>query len=177
MKTTVMKALGISLSALLIGGSGLVFGQGGYGPGMMGGPGMMHGPGTSGPGMMRGGPMMGGPGSMMGGRGMGPGMMMGANPVAGTEQRLSDMHSALGIQPAQEPAWNAYAQAVVSQAALMKSHRDAMMSSGTMTPQQQMGWHQVGMAQRKKMMQARQEFYSALGPGQRRTLSGYTGSW
>jgi len=74
-------------------GPGMMWGGGGYGPGMMGGyggygmgPGMMGGGYGYGPGMMGGYGM--GPGMMGGGYGYGPGMMMGYGALHGLD--LSD---------------------------------------------------------------------------------------
>jgi hypothetical protein len=103
--------------------------------GMMGGGCPMMGMG-GGQGM---GPGMGqgmGPGMGQGmGQGMGPGMMGDpAHLAAMVEGRLAYLHAALSIGEAQEAAWQAYAEAVRAQLAVMQQNHLAMheaMQDGT----------------------------------------------
>lgn len=114
-------------------------GQGPMGQGPMG-PGMMHGQGPMGPGMMRGaGPMCSGMGPGMGpgmgmGRGMGQGCpMMGGGGGAGmpdfTAGRLAFIRAELGITEAQQPQFEAFAEAFKKNFASMQETRMAMMSA------------------------------------------------
>jgi len=144
MKQTTKRVLTLTaVSALIIGAAGGVFARGGFGPGWGGHHGMMGG----GPGYG------GGPGMMGGGRGM------------FQAQNLDQIKTNLGITPEQEPAWNAYADAVQARTDLMNSHRQAMFS-GTVTPDQRLAFHQEGLAQMQKVVEARQALYATLTPEQ-----------
>ena len=140
----------IAASALAFGAVATAVGQGmGMGPGMGGHQGMM---GT-------------GPIGMSGMGGMGPGM--GGGSVAATTERLVQTKSALGITAAQESAWRSYEQAVINQSALMSSHRDTMMSSGTRPAgDQRAAMHQQGSQMMQQTVQARQNLYQVLTPAQ-----------
>ncbi|MCB1829876.1 MAG: Spy/CpxP family protein refolding chaperone [Chromatiaceae bacterium] len=178
MKQTTKRYLGIAAaSALVIGVASGVFAQAGFGPGY--GPGL--GQGCGGPGGMMGGPggMMGnpgrmpaGPGRMMGGpRGMrgpggGPGCMQSGDPVASTEQRLSGLKSALEITADQEAAWNAYAEAVKGKAGLMLDHRQNMMGSAGVAPEQRFAYRQQGLEQMQRVTTTGRDLYNVLTPEQ-----------
>jgi len=102
----------------------------------------------------------------------GPGWMMGADPVAYTDQQLTQLKTNLGITPEQETAWNAYAEAVQARAALMATHREAMFGAGTVTPEQRMSFHEQGLAQMQKVTTARRDLYAALTPEQQAKADG-----
>jgi Spy/CpxP family protein refolding chaperone len=158
MKQTTKRILGIAAaSALLIGATGGVFARGGYGPGWGGHHGMMGGPGG------------------MGGMSGGPGWMMGGDPVAYTEQQLTQLKTDLGITPEQETAWNAYAEAVQAKAGLMAAHRQAMFGNATVTPEQRQSFHQQGLEQMRQVTQARRDLYAALTPEQQAKAGGLIG--
>lgn len=100
------------------------------GGGMMGGPCPMMAMG--GPG----GPYGMGPGGMgqgkMGQGGMGQGMMGQGGPAGMTamvEGRLAFLQSALGITAAQQPAWQAYAEAVRAQLGTMQANHELMFQA------------------------------------------------
>jgi Spy/CpxP family protein refolding chaperone len=144
----------VVVSALALGAATAVFAAGnqypgGY-PGMMGGPGMMHGP-----------RMMGGPGmGMM----AGPGMMGTAADMA---KRLDEVKGELGITSAQEDAWNAYQQAMVTQSALMNAHRHTMWNGSTPpSVGQRTAMHQQGAATMQQRLKATQDLYHVLTPEQ-----------
>ena len=166
MKQNTKRYLGIAaVSALVIGVTGGVLAQGGFGPGfgpgwgghqrMMGNPGGMH-------------RFGGGPGGMMGGPGgmHGPGGMMASDPAAFTDQRLTELKSTLAITGEQESAWNTYADAVKSQVGVMQSHRQLMFGSEPITPDQRLAFHQQGLDQMQKMATASRDLYSTLTPEQ-----------
>ena len=169
MKQTTKYVLGIAAaSALIIGASSGVFARGGFGPGWGGHHGMMGGPGG----------MMGGPGNMMGGPGGmrgGPGMMMSGDPVAFTDQRITQLKTTLGITPEQETAWSAYAEAVKGKAGLMVSHRQAMWGPDGVTADQRLGFHQQGLEQMQKVTAATRDLYSVLTPEQQAKAGGLIG--
>lgn len=153
MKQTTKYILGITAaSVLIIGATSGVFARGGFGPGWGGHHGMMGGAGG----------MMGGPGGMRGG----PGMMMGGDPVAYTDQRLTQLKTTLGITPEQQSTWNTYAEALTAKAGLMASHRQTMFGSGGVTPEQRLEFHQQGLAQMQKVTDAGSGLYAALTPEQ-----------
>lgn len=165
MKQSNRRILGIvAASALTIGTVSAVLAHGGAGPGAgqgwNGQPGMMGGPNG-----MMGGPngMRGGPNGMMGG----PGRMMGSDPVAHMDQRLTAMKSRLGITPEQEPAWDDFATALRSGAAMMGAHRQAMMGGEPVTQEQRLAFRQQGMGQMQQMAAAGEALYQALTPEQR----------
>jgi Spy/CpxP family protein refolding chaperone len=144
MKQSINKLAGlVAASALAVGAVTGVFAADGQGtgsyPGMMGGPGMM---------------------------GMGPAGMGGS--VADTTKRLADVKNELAISPAQETAWTAYEQAVISQSALMNAHHQTMMSR-PMPPEtdQRTAMYQQGMAMMQQTAQATQGLYQVLTPQQR----------
>jgi hypothetical protein len=108
--------------------------------------------------------MMGGRGGMMG---MGPGGMMGGS-LSDTTARLTEIKAELGITPAQQDAWKAYAQAVTNQSALMNAHRQTMWS-GPMPPpiDQRAAMHQEGTETMQQTAQAAQSLYQVLTPEQK----------
>jgi hypothetical protein len=113
-----------------------MMGQGGMGQQGMPGQGGMMAPGGQsgmmmGPGMMGQGGMMGR--GMMGMMGMGPGMMMGhaCDAMAGNVERgLANAKYELKITEAQEPAWQAYANAEREAAKMMTARCTAMANEG-----------------------------------------------
>ena len=138
MKQTTKQILGIAVaSALIIGATSGVFARGGFGHGWGGHHGMMG----------------------------GPGMTTSGNPVAYTDQRLTQLKTILGITPEQESAWSTYAEAVNGQAGLMASHRQARFS-GTASPEQRLSLHQEGLAQMQKVTEAGSGLYAVLTPEQ-----------
>ncbi len=169
MKQTTKYILGIATaSALIISATSGVFAHGGFGPGWGGHQGMMGGPGG----------MMGGPGGMMGGPGRmggGPGMKMGGDPVAYTDQHLTQLKTTLAITPEQEATWNTYAEALKAKAGLMTSHRQAMFN-GTVSPEQRQGFHQQGFAQMQKVNEAGNGLYAVLTPEQQAKAGNLTGT-
>ena len=130
----------VVVSALALGAATAVFAAGNQGTG--GYPGMMGGP-----------RMMGGPG------------MMGT--PTDTAKRLGQVKAELAITAAQEDAWNAYQQAVVTQSALMNAHRQTMWN-GPMPPSvdQRTAMHQQGAAPMQQRLKATQELYQVLTPEQ-----------
>ena len=153
MKQNTKRYLGIAaVSALVIGVTGGVLAQGGFGPGF--------GPGWGG--HQR---MMGNPGGMhrFGG---GPGGMMGSDPAAFTDQRLTELKSTIDVTDEQESVWNTYADAVKSQVGVMQSHRQLMFGSEPITPDQRLAFHQQGLDQMQKMATASRDLYSTLTPEQ-----------
>lgn len=156
MKQKTKRYLSIAaVSALVIGVTGGVLAQGGFGPG--------PGPGWGG---HQG--MMGNPGGMMGGPGgmHGPGGMMGGDPAAFADQRLTEWKSIIGVTDEQETVWNAYADAVKSQAGVMQSHRQRMFGGEPISPEQRLAFHQQGLDQMQKMATASRDLYSTLTPEQ-----------
>jgi len=115
--------------------------------------------------------MMGGPGGMHAGLG-GPGWMMGGDPVAVTDQQLSQLKTNLGITPEQEDAWNGYAEAVKGQAGLMAAHHAAMAGSTAVTPEQRQSLHQQGWTQMQAVVDATQNLYAVLTPEQQAKAGG-----
>jgi hypothetical protein len=144
---------------------------------MGGGPGMGHG---WGPGMGRGAGM--GPGT---GQGMGPGMGRGygaagnVDRTAAAGQRLADMKAQLKITGAQESAWQAYANAVQGQAAIMQAVHEQMWSGGTMTAPDRLALRSEAMQKRAAGMvtlsKAFGELYATLTPEQKAIADQYAG--
>lgn len=133
----------VVMSALALGVATAVFAAGS--PGVGGYPGY--------PGMM------GGPGMMAG-----PGMM---GTPADTAKRLDTVKTELGITPAQDSAWNAYEQAVVSQSALMNAHRQTMWNGSVPpSPDRRAAMHQEGFATMQQGLKASQDLYQVLTPQQ-----------
>jgi hypothetical protein len=162
MKQTTKRFLGIAAaSALVIGATTGVFARGGFGPGYGPGWGGHHG-------------MMGGPGGMQGRFG-GPGWMMSGDPAGDTEQRLAQLKTTLGITPEQEASWSAYVDAVKGRADLMASHRQAMFATGSVTPEQRLGFRQEGLAQMQQLTSATRDLYAALTPEQQAKAGGLIG--
>ena len=175
MKKTTKRILGIAAaSAIVISVTTGVFAHGGYGSGfgpgwgghhgMMGGPGGMH-RGSGGPGWMMG-DQSRGPGRMMGGQNGGLGRLMGDDPVAYTDQQLSDLKSVLQINADQEATWKAYEEALKGKAAVMLSHRQIMLESGAPAPEQRFAFHQQGLQQMQQVNAASEKLYQALTPEQ-----------
>ncbi|MEN8179115.1 MAG: Spy/CpxP family protein refolding chaperone [Pseudomonadota bacterium] len=149
MKQTTKQILGVvAISAVIIGAATGVFGQGGFGPGWGG----HHG-------------MMGGPGGMHGPSG-GPGWMMSGDPVAYADQQLTGLKNNLGITTDQESVWNVYEEAVKGKAGLMFAHRQTMMGSGSIAPEQRLALHQQGLEQMQKVTIASRDLYTVLTPEQ-----------
>ncbi|MCP5409130.1 MAG: Spy/CpxP family protein refolding chaperone [Chromatiaceae bacterium] len=166
MKQTTKRYLGIAAaSALTIGVATAVFAHGGFGPGFGQGWGGHHG--------MMGGPggMMSGPGGMMGG----PGSMMSGDPVASADQRLSGLRTTLEITADQETAWNAYAEAVKGKAGLMLAHRQSMMGSAGVAPEQRFAFHQQGLEQMQRITTTGRDLYNLLTPEQQTRFANLTG--
>ena len=139
----------LGAAALITGATGAVFAYGGYGPG--------YGPGWGGhPGRM------GGPGAMMGGYGY-------------TDQQLARLKQSLAITPAQETAWNDYAQALQAQSGLMQAHRQAMFANGMPNADQRLAFHQQGLAQMQRVVDARRALFATLTPQQQAQLGNQTG--
>ena len=155
MKQTTKYLLGIAAaSALIIGATSGVFARGGFGPGWGG----YHG-------------IMGGPGGMRGG----PGMMMSGDPVAYTDQRLTQLKTTLGITPEQEGTWSAYVDAGKGKAGMMVSHRQAMFGSGGVTADQRLSFHQQGLAQMQTLTAAARDLHAVLTPEQQAKAGGLIG--
>ncbi|AGA92064.1 protein of unknown function (DUF1520) [Thioflavicoccus mobilis 8321] len=119
--------------------------------------------------------MMGGPAGMPGGYG-GPGRMMGGADPAATTQRLNALKQQLGITLAQESAWDDYAAAVTTRAALMNGHRQAMLDGGV-SPVQMQQFRQSGFAQMQQMATASRRVQTVLTPAQRTRAGGLMGGW
>ena len=138
-------------------------GQGGQmGAGMMG-QGM-------GPGMMGGDRMM----PMMRGGMMGPGMMLGQH----VEGRIAFLRAELGITPAQEAQWNAFAEAMRASAQAMADMHGQMMPMMQGGPQavplpQRLELHERMMASHlealRRVRAAAGPLYAALDDRQKRT--------
>ncbi len=142
MKRTTKLAVAVAL-ALGLGTAAVMAQPYGYGPGMMGGggPGWMH-------------------------RGYGPGMG-GYN----VEDRLAAQKTALKITPAQEGAWNAYADVAKKQSEAARAQHEAMWKSAPGSSAERYELHSKFMAQRAEGEQAvsaaYKKLYSALTPEQR----------
>lgn len=150
--------LGIALSTALA-ATALSAHPSGYGPGWGMGGGMGWGPGH----MMGYGP--GGPGYGMGGRGPA------GDPAAFIEHRLAGLKSELKITPAQESAWNAYAEQAKQQADSMRKWMTAMREAAPATlPERLELRNQIGkqrQAQSEAMTQKTKDLYAALTPEQK----------
>lgn len=127
--------------------------------------------------------MMGGPG--MGGffsngihRGTGPFGSAG-NMQALAATWLSNLHAALQVTPAQEPAWQAFANAVTAQAQAMQSLRSQMATISASGPQRATLLQQL-MRQRLEAMttmaDALAALYAQLTPQQRAILDAEFGN-
>ena len=162
MRQTTKQYLGIAAaSALVIGVTTSVLAHGGFGQGFGGGWGGHHG-------------MMGGPGGMHGPAG-GMGWMMSANPVAYADQQLTGLKTRLGITADQESVWEAYEEAVKAKAAVMLSHRQTMMGSGSVTPEQRFALHQQGLDQMQTVTTATRDLYAVLTPEQQASAGNLIG--
>jgi hypothetical protein len=167
MNTSTKAILGIAaVSALAIAAANGVFAAPGwgYGPGMMG-PGMMGGSGY-GYGYGR-----------MGGPGMGPGVMMSSDPMGATQEQLTQLKTELAITPAQQKAWEAYADAVTGRTALMLSHRATMFGGGPIGPDQRATFHQQGFGQMQRVITATNDLNKVLTPAQREKAGGQLGTY
>jgi len=183
MKTTTKKIASIfAASTLAIGISSTVFAQSGTSgqePMESSGHGNHHG----GSGVMKGetGMMMGDSGAMKGQRGnmmkdnmqgnCGMMMQMHENP----EEWLAKQKAPLAITAEQEEAWNAYAAAIIDKAALMQSHRQLMMNSDSIEPEQRFELHRQGLQQMEKTLTAAEDLYGELSPEQREQAGGLLG--
>lgn len=149
MKQTTKQLLGVAaISAVIIGATTGVFAHGGFGPGWGGHKGMMGGPGG------------------MHGMGGGPGWMMSGDPVAYADQQLTELKTTLGITTDQESVWNTYEEAVIGKAGLMTAHRQTMMGTGGIAPEQRFTFHQQGLEQMQKVTTASRDLYTVLMPEQ-----------
>lgn len=146
----------LGTAALITGATGAVFAYGGYAPGYGPGWGGHHG-------------RMGGPGGMFGG----PGAMIGG--YGYTDQQLARLKQSLAITPAQETAWNAYAQALREQSGLMQTHRQAMFANGVPNPDQRLAFHQQGLTQMQRVVDACRALFATLTPQQQAQLGNQTG--
>lgn len=131
-------------------------------------------PSGNGPGWGMGGGPGWGPGHMMGHRfGPGPGFGPGGaeNPGAFVENRLAALKSELAITPAQEAAWNAYAEQAKLQADAMQKLRNTMRGSTSATLPERLElrdrMHQQRQAQAETMTQKIKDLYAALTPEQK----------
>ena len=124
--------------------------------------------------------MMRGPGMMMQmpTQGMGRGCMMGTGPMMmggpgqHIEGRLAFLKTELGITPAQEQVWNAYAEAFRASASAMQGMHEQMMSGGMpASAPERMRRHEQMMSARldalKKLNAAASPLYDALSPQQK----------
>ena len=162
MRQTTKQYLGIAAaSALVIGVTTSVLAHGGFGRGFGGGWNGHHG-------------MMGGPGGMHG-PGGGMGWMMSADPVAYADTQLSGLKARLGITADQESLWEAYEEAVKTKAAVMLSHRQTMMGSRSVTPEQRFALHQQGLDQMQKVTAATRDLYAVLTPEQQASAGNLIG--
>jgi periplasmic protein CpxP/Spy len=146
----------LGAAALITGATGAAFAYGGYGPGYGPGWGGHHG-------------RMGGPGGMFGS----PGTMMGG--YGYTDQQLATLKQSLAITPAQESAWNDYSQALQAQSDLMQAHRQTMFANGIPNADQRLAFHQQGLAQMQRIVDARRALLATLTPQQQAQLSNQTG--
>ena len=133
-------------------GPGWGMGQGsGYGPGAGMGPGQGYGPGH---GMGRGMGPGGGPGSMgygPMGRGMGPQGF--GNPGAMADARNAYLKSELKITPAQESAWNAFADQRKQQVEAMQAWRTTVQGSAQATAPERLELRNQIMKKRQEQME------------------------
>ena len=164
MKQTTRKYLGIAAATtIVIGVTTGVLAHGGYGPGMGSGWAGHQG-------------MMGGPGGMHGAGG-GPGWVMGGDPLAYADQQLTGLKMKLGITTDQESTWKVYKDAVKGKAAVMLSHRQTMMGSSSMTPEQRFAFHQQGLDQMQTVNDASRDLYSVLTPEQQTSAGNLFGMY
>jgi len=96
---------------------------------------------------------------------MGRGMH--GDPKAMVEQQLARLRAELAITPQQEPAWDAFANALKGRAELMVSHRQSMMENGMPAGEQHADMMRSGAAQMQKVAQAAEAFYGTLTSEQR----------
>lgn len=125
------------------------------------------------------------PQGMMGAGMMGPGMMGGAGPMgmmgqmmapARIEGRIAFLRTELGITSAQQPLWDAFADALRANArgmaAMMSAMQDQMMSGQGLALPQRLDAHERMLAGRlealRKVKAALDPLYAALDDAQRR---------
>lgn len=127
----------------------------------------------NGPGWGMGGGQGWGPGHMMGHRfgfGTGFGRQTAGDPRAFVEGRLTALKSELKITPAQEVAWNAYADQAKQQAGAMQKWRETMHSGAPAKLPERLELrdqlHQQRQAQVETMTQKIKDLYAALTPEQ-----------
>ncbi|MDZ7752911.1 MAG: Spy/CpxP family protein refolding chaperone [Gammaproteobacteria bacterium] len=150
MKQTTKGMLAIAVaSALAIGATSGVFAGAGFGPGY--GFGGHHG-------------MMGGAGTMHGGYG-GTGWMHRSGPLAFDTARLGQIKADLAITADQEPAWNAYVDAVANGRDLMAAHHQTRYD-GTAGADPRATFHEEGLEQMRKLDTATRDLYAVLTPAQ-----------
>ena len=111
---------------------------------------------------------------MHGGTLGGPAWMASGDPIAFTEQRLTELKDTLGITPEQEGLWSAYVDAVKGKAALIASHRETV-HAGTITPDESAGFHQQRTEQMQELITAADDLYAALTPEQQGKSDGLIG--
>jgi hypothetical protein len=154
-------------AALALGSAAALAHPYGYGPGQGMGPGMGWGPGH---GM---GPGMGwGPGHGMGpGMGRGPGFGPGFAGTAGFEGHLAALKTDLKITPAQEKAWEAYANELKQQAQSMQEWHAAMFANPQATALERSELRTKMIKQREQQAEktaaAFKDLYAALTPDQK----------
>ncbi len=149
-------ALSLGLAAAAAGAQPYGYG-GGMGWGMGGGMGWGMGPGMMGGGM---------------GRGMGPGMMGGYG--YGAEERLAGQKAALKITPAQESAWQDYANVVKKQFDARQEQWEAMHNATAGSSAERSDLHAKFMKQHAEQFEAvnaaYKNLYGVLTPEQRTIL-------
>lgn len=134
-------------SALAIGATSGVFAGAGFGPGY--GWNGHHG-------------MMGGHGAMHGGYGGG---IHRGGPLAFDTARLGQIKTDLAITAGQEPAWNAYVDAVNDGRDLMGAHHQARYDA-TAGADPRATFHEEGLEQMRKLDTATRDLYAVLTPAQ-----------
>jgi hypothetical protein len=151
----------LAASAVIAGGPGCggfpgYGGYGGYGPG----PGMA-GPGMMGPGMMGHGPGWGGP------------RHAAFAPEEMASWQLDALKKSLKLQPAQEGAWNQFAETALARAKQMGEARDEMWAKARTTPERMALADKLAKereAGHEKVTKAMKALYETLTPEQRKVL-------
>lgn len=159
MKQNTNNLFGIAVvSVLAIGLVGGVLAHGGFGPGFGHGWGGHHG-------------MMGGtqhPARVHG-------WATSGDPVAVANQFLGDQRTALNITADQQPAWDAYAEAIQARAARMETHHQARFNGTSLDAGQRLDFHQQGFDQLQAVIAASQALYDQLTPDQQARAGGLIG--
>jgi hypothetical protein len=115
--------------------------------------------------------MMGGPDAMHGRFG-GPGWMRGGDSAVGSDQRLAELKTTLGITPEQESAWSAYTEALKGKAEVIASHRQVMHGPTPVSADQRLNFHQQGLEQMQRLNTATRNLYAVLSPEQKARAGG-----